>query len=109
MQHQTSRDTAAIEQLVKAGLQRAQIQFPGQLGACLVLFVGLCLLDLVSPCTAAAVFDALTPGATLLAKWLPVFFVPGLALLPLSKSIPGTVDVSCGIYMYMLMENQIYI
>ena len=85
---------AVIEKLVKMGLGRAKIKFPGQLGACILLFASLCLLDLASPSTAATVFDALSPGASLLAKWLPVFFVPGLALLPISKSIPGTGDVS---------------
>ena len=62
--------------------------------ACLALFAMLCLLDLLSPDTAQAAFEALTPGTALLAKWFPVFFVPGLVLLPLSPSIPGTVDVS---------------
>jgi len=86
---------AVIEKLVKLGLAKADIQFPGQLGACMVLFVVLCLLDAIGASSlSTAVFEALTPGAAILAKWLPVFFVPGLALLPLSKSIPGTVDVS---------------
>jgi len=87
---------AAFQRLVQRGLAEADIQFPAQLGACIALFVALCLLDLVQPSAAGAVFDALTPGTALLAKWFPVFFVPGLVLLPLSPSIPGTVDVSCG-------------
>jgi len=86
---------ALIEKLVKMGLAASDVQFPGQLGACIVLFVALCLLDVVAPSAAAQIFDALTPGAAILAKWLPVFFVPGLVLLPLSPSIPGSVDVSC--------------
>ena len=85
---------AAFQKLVQRGLAEADIKFPAQLGACMALFVALCLLDLIQPSTAGAIFDALTPGTALLAKWFPVFFVPGLVLLPLSPSIPGTVDVS---------------
>jgi len=40
-----------------------------------------------------AVFEYLTPGANLLAKWLPVFFVPGLAMLPLAPSMGSPVEI----------------
>ena len=35
----------------------------------------------------------LQPGANLLTKWLPVMFVPGLAMLPLAPSIGSAVDI----------------
>jgi hypothetical protein len=85
---------AVIEQVVKRGLQAANLKYPAGLGACILLFTSLCLTDLVAPSLAQTVFEALSPGAAVLAKWFPVFFVPGLALLPLSPSMGGTVDVS---------------
>jgi hypothetical protein len=85
---------AAIEQIVKRGLQLIQFKYPAGLGACILLFTSLCVADLVAPSMAQQWYEALAPGAALLAQWFPVFFVPGLALLPLSPSIGGTVDVS---------------
>lgn len=85
---------AAIEQIVKRGLQMIHFKYPAGLGACILLFTSLCLTDLVAPAMAQQWYEALAPGAALLAQWFPVFFVPGLALLPLSPSIGGTVDVS---------------
>lgn len=87
---------ALIEKAVKKGLAMAKIEFPGQLAACIVLFSFLLLVETVSPALANGIFNALTPGSALLAKWLPVFFVPGLVLLPLSKPIGGAVEVCQG-------------
>ena len=84
---------ALIEKAVKKGLSAAKIDFPGQLAACIVLFGFLLLVETVSPALANGIFSALTPGSALLAKWLPVFFVPGLVLLPLSKPIGGALEV----------------
>jgi hypothetical protein len=85
---------AFIEKGVKEGLKAAGIKFPAQLGGCIFLFFFLVLTDTVSPSTSTSIFEALSPGAALLAKWLPVLFVPGLVMLPLSPSIGGTSDVS---------------
>ena len=85
---------AMIEKMVKATLKQLNIAYPAQLGACIVLFVVLCLTDaLVSPSVASNIYTFLTPGAALLAKWFPIFFIPGLVLLPLSPPIGGTADV----------------
>lgn len=85
---------AAIEKAAKHGLQAANIKYPAQLGACILLFAVLSVTDAVAPVAAHRVFTALTPGAALLAKWFPVLFVPALILLPLSPPIGGSVDVS---------------
>jgi hypothetical protein len=85
---------ATIERAVKLGLKAANIQYPAQLGGCILLFIVMCLTDIVDPSVASFVFNFLTPGAALLAKWFPVFFIPGLVMLPLSPPVGGTVDVS---------------
>ena len=85
---------AMIEKIVKMTLQHLNIAYPAQLGACIVLFVVLCITDaMISPSLAATIYTFLTPGAALLAKWFPIFFIPGLVLLPLSPPIGGTADV----------------
>jgi len=84
---------ALIEKGVKEIFKANNIGFPSQLGACLVLFASLLLMEVVNPKLANTIFTALSPGAALLAKWLPVFFVPGLAMLPLAPSIGDTSEV----------------
>jgi hypothetical protein len=92
---------ALIENGVKRSLKAAGVAFPAQLGGCIFLFAFLLLTEAVNPDAAASIFSALTPGAGLLAKWLPVFFVPGLVMLPLSPSIGSGWEVR---YIYNYTE-----
>jgi len=69
------------------------IAFPSQLGGCCILFVTLLLTDIILPGVGQGVFEKLVPGAAWLAAWLPVFFVPGLAMLPLAPSMGTTLDI----------------
>lgn len=69
-----------------------EIKFPPQLGGCIVLFAFMLLSEMVVPGTGDKIFQSLSPGATFLTKWLPVFFVPGLAMLPLAPSIGSAFD-----------------
>lgn len=43
-------------------------------------------MERVAPSAAEKVMGLLEPGSTLLARWLPVFFVPTLVILPLSPA-----------------------
>ena len=77
-----------------------QIPFPSQLAGCILLFVTMVLLDWLpfahtTTGTGAgeALFRVLSPGATLITKWLPVFFVPGLAGVPLAPSMGAPIEV----------------
>ena len=71
-----------------------EIPFPSQLGGCCILFALMVVADLIRPGFGDAAFDVLSPGAAILAKWLPVFFVPGLAMLPLAPSMGSPFEVS---------------
>jgi hypothetical protein len=84
---------AAIEALTKRLLSVTNVKFPSSLGACLCLFFFLLVAESMNADFANAIFAGLTPGAGLLAKWLPVFFVPGLVLLPISPSVPSSFEV----------------
>jgi hypothetical protein len=92
---------ALIEKLFKEGLGAAKIKFPAGLGACVGLFFFLVTIDLISPSTASLFFNALTPAAALLTKWLPVLFVPGLVCLPLSPPIGSASEVSV-LHLYLI-------
>jgi len=69
------------------------VAFPAPLGGCLILFALLLLAQTVSPPLGDALFELLTPGANFLTKWMPVFFVPGLAMLPLAPSMGNSLEV----------------
>jgi len=69
------------------------VGFPSQLGGFGILFGVLLLSELVSPGKGDMLFKVLSPGAGLLAKWLPVFFVPGLAMIPLAPSMGSGFEV----------------
>jgi hypothetical protein len=51
-------------------------------------------LSVVNEQLGEGMYQLLNPGATLLAKWLPVFFVPSLIMLPLASGL-GTVWEVC--------------
>jgi len=65
------------------------ISFPSSLAGCGVLFASLLALPFGDK-----LYDALNPGSSLLAKWLPVFFVPSLVTLPLADGLGSAVEVS---------------
>jgi hypothetical protein len=83
-----------MDTIVRKAFRANKIGFPAQLGGCIILFVTMVLSEAIFPGIGDSVFHSLTPGAALLTKWLPVFFVPGLAMLPLAPSIGTTRDVS---------------
>ena len=90
-----------------------QIPFPSQLAGCILLFVTMVLLELLpfahtTTGTGAgeALFRVLSPGATLITKWLPVFFVPGLAGVPLAPSMGAPIEVRSGVYYLYLYTSR---
>lgn len=82
-----------IERIVNKFFVDAGIKFPAQLGGCGLLFAFLVLSNAVVPGFGDAIFEYLTPATTLLTKWLAVFFVPGLAMLPLAPSVGSGLEV----------------
>lgn len=70
------------------------ISFPSALGGCGILFATMIGLYSLDPSLGDAVYRVLSPGAAVLAKWLPVFFVPSLITLPLAQSLGSSLEVS---------------
>jgi putative effector of murein hydrolase len=50
-------------------------------------------LYMVNPKLGDGVYDLLSPGSDVLAKWLPVFFVPSLVTLPLAPSLGSSMEL----------------
>eukprot|EP00579_Thalassiosira_antarctica_P033010 CAMPEP_0202000430 /NCGR_PEP_ID=MMETSP0905-20130828/6779_1 /ASSEMBLY_ACC=CAM_ASM_000554 /TAXON_ID=420261 /ORGANISM="Thalassiosira antarctica, Strain CCMP982" /LENGTH=509 /DNA_ID=CAMNT_0048556903 /DNA_START=17 /DNA_END=1546 /DNA_ORIENTATION=- len=70
-----------------------KIAFPAMLGGTISVFTTLVIAEMISPGVGENTSQLLTPGSQLLTKWLPVMFVPGLAMLPLAPSIGSAVDI----------------
>lgn len=62
-------------------LKSLAITFPSALVGCGTMFLSFLLFP------GETLYNALSPGSALLAKWLPVFFVPSLVTLPLADSV----------------------
>lgn len=52
----------------------------------------LLLLERLNPSVSSTLSDALSPGAAVLAKWLPIFFVPSLVTLPLAPKLGSAME-----------------
>lgn len=88
----------AVMGAIEAGLKKffaaTGINFPSQLGGCMALFVVAVAAQSIHPGWGDAIQEFLTPGCDILNKWLPAFFVPGLAMLPLAPSIGSGLEVA---------------
>ncbi|KAL3807194.1 hypothetical protein ACHAXA_008906 [Cyclostephanos tholiformis] len=83
----------ALQIVLNKVFRANKITFPAMLGCTILVFSSLVLAEIFFPGMGESAFQLLTPGSSLLAKWLPVMFVPGLAMLPLAPSIGSAVDV----------------
>ena len=63
------------------------IRFPSPLAGMLLLFGGMCTAQALSPALASRLEAALAPGCTFISRWLALFFVPNLVVLPLVLSM----------------------
>ena len=77
---------------LREAFKQYDIAFPSMVAGCLLLFVLLLIAETLKSGLGDGLFQALTPGSTLLAQWLPVFFVPGLALLPLAPKFGSALE-----------------
>lgn len=84
----------AVDVLFRKLFRHWAIAFPSSLGACGAVFgLLLVLSSLQKNRPDQFVYPLLQPGAALLAKWLPVFFVPSLISLPLADSIGSATEI----------------
>jgi putative effector of murein hydrolase/putative effector of murein hydrolase LrgA (UPF0299 family) len=77
----------ASDVLLRRAFGAAGVVFPSSLAGMLLLFVALVAFKSVLPKVADGAVRMLEPGAQLLTKWLPIFFVPSLIVLPLASPL----------------------
>jgi len=73
---------ALLDVAFRRGFEKYNVAFPSSLGGCGAVFA---LLLAMPRKISDELYRFLRPGADLLAKWLPVFFVPSLVTLPLGQ------------------------
>jgi putative effector of murein hydrolase/putative effector of murein hydrolase LrgA (UPF0299 family) len=74
-------------------LKSLSISFPSSLAGCGALFATLLAAFTIKEEWGDGLYEVLKPGAGLLAKWLPVFFVPSLVTLPLAQSLGSGLEI----------------
>ena len=77
----------AMDVAIRRLFQAKSIAFPSSLAGCGILFASLLSLHAAKTEWGDSIYSLLSPGAAVLAKWLPVFFVPSLVTLPLAQSM----------------------
>jgi len=74
-------------------LKSLSISFPSSLAGCGALLTTMLITNAVKEEWGDYIYGLLAPGAALLARWLPVFFVPSLVTLPLAESLGSSVEI----------------
>ena len=82
-----------LQVLLNKVFRAKKIAFPAMLGCTVLVFTVLVIVEAIMPGVGDNAFTLLQPGSNLLTKWLPVMFVPGLAMLPLAPSIGSGLDI----------------
>lgn len=79
----------AIDNFLKKAFVAAAIKFPSALFGMFCIFSILIVLDVTVPAVATSLMKFFQPALLFIQRWLPLFYVPSLVVLPLSvKSIP---------------------
>ncbi|XP_022996185.1 plastidal glycolate/glycerate translocator 1, chloroplastic-like [Cucurbita maxima] len=80
----------ATDKILKKAFVAAAIKFPSALFGMFCIFTVLLALDSTVPSAATGVMNFFEPALLFIQRWLPLFYVPSLVILPLSvKDIPA--------------------
>lgn len=80
----------SVDKFLKKAFVAAAIKFPSALFGMFCIFSVLLILDTTVPAAATSVMNFFEPALLFIQRWLPLFYVPSLVVLPLSvKDIPA--------------------
>ncbi|KAJ0989909.1 hypothetical protein J5N97_008265 [Dioscorea zingiberensis] len=80
----------AADNLLKQAFTAAAIKFPSALFGMFCVFSVLMVLDFVVPAAAMSLMNFFEPATLFIQRWLPLFYVPSLVVLPLAvKDVPA--------------------
>lgn len=84
----------AADKLLKRAFVATAIKFPSALFGMFCIFSVLLVLDSTVPSAATGVMNFFEPALLFIQRWLPLFYVPSLVILPLSvKDIPAAAGI----------------
>lgn len=80
----------ATDKYLKQAFVAASIKFPSALFGMFCIFSVLVVLDTVAPALAKGFMDFFEPATLFIQRWLPLFYVPSLVVLPLAvRDVPA--------------------
>eukprot|EP00262_Sarcandra_glabra_P018999 TRINITY_DN69_c0_g1_i1.p1 TRINITY_DN69_c0_g1~~TRINITY_DN69_c0_g1_i1.p1 ORF type:complete len:526 (-),score=61.72 TRINITY_DN69_c0_g1_i1:296-1873(-) len=80
----------AVDKFLKQAFVAAAITFPSALFGMFCVFSVLLVLDYVVPSASTGLMNFFEPATLFIQRWLPLFYVPSLVVLPLAvKDIPA--------------------
>ncbi|KAA8525708.1 hypothetical protein F0562_007563 [Nyssa sinensis] len=84
----------AVDKYLKKAFVAAAIKFPSALFGMFCIFTILVILDSTVPAMATSLMNFFQPALLFIQRWLPLFYVPSLVVLPLAvKDIPAASGV----------------
>ncbi len=81
-----------LDEVLARVLETADIRFPSSVAGMLLLFFGLSALHRLRPTAADRLYTLAEPGVRFLGRWMALFFVPPLVVLPVA-ALPGSGDL----------------
>lgn len=106
----------AIDKFLKKAFVAAAIKFPSALFGMFCIFSMLVILDSTVPTAATSLMNFFEPALMFIQRWLPLFYVPSLVVLPLAvKDIPAAsgikicfiIGVSIYLFTYLSSSTEI--
>jgi hypothetical protein len=80
----------ASDKFLKQAFAAASIKFPSALFGMFCVFSVLVVLDAFAPALAKGFMDFFEPATLFIQRWLPLFYVPSLVVLPLAvRDVPA--------------------
>lgn len=80
----------AMDKYLKKAFVAAAIKFPSALFGMFCIFSVLVILDVTSPGLATGLMEFFEPALLFIQRWLPLFYVPSLVVLPIAvQDIPA--------------------
>eukprot|EP00586_Coscinodiscus_wailesii_P020265 CAMPEP_0172498324 /NCGR_PEP_ID=MMETSP1066-20121228/112183_1 /TAXON_ID=671091 /ORGANISM="Coscinodiscus wailesii, Strain CCMP2513" /LENGTH=459 /DNA_ID=CAMNT_0013271555 /DNA_START=275 /DNA_END=1653 /DNA_ORIENTATION=+ len=84
--------SSPLDILLRKLFNEKGITFPSMMAGCVAMFSIMVLAEVLRAGSGEAVFEFLSPGAGLLARWMSVFFVPGVAMLPTAPKLGSNLE-----------------
>ncbi|KAI3707352.1 hypothetical protein L6452_25797 [Arctium lappa] len=94
----------ATDKYLKEAFIAAAIKFPSALFGMFCIFTVLVILDVTIPAAANGLMNFFEPALLFIQRWLPLFYVPSLVVLPLAiQDIPAASGVKICLILGTLM------